>query len=203
MASSATRSALRGAPARDAVLDAARRQFLAEGLRRTSVESIAREAGVSRPTIYAHFADKAEIFRTIVTELHDEQFAAMQAAAAAPGTLHERLVAVLSARFTPFVALTSSSPHGAELLDENSRECSDITRASRRRSLRVVEQVLDDAARAGEVDLAAHRLTAAEAASVIYDCARGAKEDATTTPAAYAKRLRRIVGVLIGGLSPA
>ncbi|PRY41559.1 TetR/AcrR family transcriptional regulator [Umezawaea tangerina] len=201
MATSDTSKPLRGAQARQAVLDAAGDAFLADGLRKTSIESIARAAGVSRPTVYAHFADKEDIFRTIVAKLHDEQFTAMRAATTSDGPVAGRLHAALLARFAPFVALTSSSEHGAELLDENSRVCGDITRASRTRSLRVLEQVLKDGERDGELDLAALDLTAAQAARVVYDAARGAKEDASVTPAAFRRSLQRLVDVLLRGLA--
>lgn len=50
---------------RDAALDAAQRQFLAHGYAGTSVAAIAREAGVSVPTIYKVFGGKAGLVRAI------------------------------------------------------------------------------------------------------------------------------------------
>jgi hypothetical protein len=47
-----------------------------------------------------------------------EQFAAMQDAVAPDGPVAQRLHAALLARFAPFVAATSGSVHGRELLDE-------------------------------------------------------------------------------------
>jgi TetR/AcrR family transcriptional repressor of mexJK operon len=173
---------------------------MADGLRRTSIEAIAAAAGVSRPTVYAHFASKDEVFRTIVAELHDAQLAAMQAAVDPGDTVADRLYAALAARFVPFVTITASSPHGAELLDENSRVCGDITRDSRKRSLLLLEGILADADATGELDLADAALTPAAAATLFYDAARGAKEDATTTVAAYRRQLRRLVSVFARGL---
>ena len=46
----------------DQVLDGARRVFLREGFERASVDGIAREAGVSKATIYAYFPDKELMF---------------------------------------------------------------------------------------------------------------------------------------------
>ena len=48
------------------VTRAARRLFLERGYGATSMEAVAREAGVSKATLYAHFAGKAELFSAIV-----------------------------------------------------------------------------------------------------------------------------------------
>lgn len=181
-------------------MNAARRQFLEVGFRRASVESISAAAGVSRPTVYAHFASKQEVFRTIVAQLHDERVRAMEDAVVPEAPIAEQLYAVLAARFVPFVSLTASSPFGAELLDENSRTCGDITRESRQRSTRLLRKLLATADRAGTVHLSDVGLTPATAADVVYDAARGAKEDATTTAPAYRRQLSRLVNVLARGL---
>jgi TetR/AcrR family acrAB operon transcriptional repressor len=44
------------------ILDAARRVFARQGVTRTTLEQIARAAGVTRGAIYWHFADKTELF---------------------------------------------------------------------------------------------------------------------------------------------
>jgi AcrR family transcriptional regulator len=46
----------------DQVLDGARKVFLRDGFERAAVDDIAREAGVSKATIYAYFPDKQLLF---------------------------------------------------------------------------------------------------------------------------------------------
>lgn len=46
----------------DQVLDGARRVFMADGFEGASVDAIAREAGVSKATLYSYFADKRLLF---------------------------------------------------------------------------------------------------------------------------------------------
>ncbi len=46
----------------DQVLDGARTVFMRDGFERASVDDIAREAGVSKATIYAYFPDKQILF---------------------------------------------------------------------------------------------------------------------------------------------
>ena len=49
-----------------AIMEAAVRVFTREGYARASVDAIAAEAGVSKRTIYNHFADKERLFLTVV-----------------------------------------------------------------------------------------------------------------------------------------
>lgn len=58
----------RGQASRQAVERAARELFVQQGYERTSVDEIARRAGVSKPTIYAHFGDKAGLFSHILVD---------------------------------------------------------------------------------------------------------------------------------------
>ncbi|MES2551318.1 MAG: helix-turn-helix domain-containing protein, partial [Pseudomonadota bacterium] len=46
----------------DQVLEGARTIFMRDGFERASVDDIAREAGVSKATIYAYFPDKQLLF---------------------------------------------------------------------------------------------------------------------------------------------
>jgi AcrR family transcriptional regulator len=50
------------------LLEVGRREFLAHGYQRTSVDGIGKAAGVSKQTIYRHFADKSDILRAIVIQ---------------------------------------------------------------------------------------------------------------------------------------
>ena len=61
----------------DQVLDGARKIFLRDGFERASVDDIAREAGVSKATIYAYFPDKQLLFLEVARcECHAQTEAA-------------------------------------------------------------------------------------------------------------------------------
>lgn len=51
---------------RQAILDAAKRAFLAHGYSGTSMEAIAEAAPVSKPTLYSHFHSKQELFAAMI-----------------------------------------------------------------------------------------------------------------------------------------
>lgn len=50
------------------ILEAARCHFNAHGLARASVDAIATDAGVSKMTIYSHFASKEGLFEAVIRE---------------------------------------------------------------------------------------------------------------------------------------
>jgi len=51
---------------KDAIIDAARRLFIEKGFKAVTVESIAREAELSKGAIYLHYSSKEEIYAHIV-----------------------------------------------------------------------------------------------------------------------------------------
>jgi TetR/AcrR family transcriptional repressor of mexJK operon len=62
----------RSARKRRAILEAATTVFLRNGYLGTSMDEIAALAGVSKQTVYKHFADKERLFSEIVTATVDE-----------------------------------------------------------------------------------------------------------------------------------
>lgn len=186
-----------------AALAAALAEFSTFGFKRTSMESVARRAGLSRATLYKRWRTKDELFRSLVADLHDRQVDAMrQTAEGAAGNLPQRLLAVIEARFVPWVELTSGSPHAAELYDVHSRQCGDLARASQERSEAVLARIVAEAARAGEIDLRPSGLGAADVASALFDAAHGAKgeDPGSMTVPEYRRRLRRLVTLACTGL---
>lgn len=55
-------------PKRQSIVDAARELFVSQGYGAVSMEAIARAAGVSKATLYAHFASKDQLFASIINE---------------------------------------------------------------------------------------------------------------------------------------
>jgi TetR/AcrR family transcriptional repressor of mexJK operon len=59
-------------PKRQAILEAARRLFLAHGYGGASMEAIAEAAPVSKPTLYNHFHGKNDLFEAVVVGQCDD-----------------------------------------------------------------------------------------------------------------------------------
>lgn len=65
--------------ARERLLDAAATLFYGEGITATGVDRIVAEAGLSKPTLYAHFSSKAALVSAVLAERHRQQRASLQA----------------------------------------------------------------------------------------------------------------------------
>ena len=78
----------------EAVLAAAERAFLAQGFGAVSMDAIAREAGVSKATVYAHFANKEELFGAVIAGLSERRFHGFSAEALDPGDIEASLLTI-------------------------------------------------------------------------------------------------------------
>ena len=94
----------------ESILAAAKRAFLAAGFAAVSMDAIAREAGVSKATVYAHFAGKEELFGAVIGRECERYFARFAADELDPLDVRASLT-VLGRRFLDLVL----SPDGIAL----------------------------------------------------------------------------------------
>ncbi|OJF94971.1 TetR family transcriptional regulator [Pararhizobium antarcticum] len=71
---------------RHRILDAAERVFYAKGVSNTTLEDVARAAGVSRGAIYWHFANKTDLFLALYNSVKIPQEDMLEPAGAEAGT---------------------------------------------------------------------------------------------------------------------
>lgn len=130
---------------REQILSAARRLMLRQGLRATSMEAIAAEARVAKPTLYKYFPDKNVVFEAIVAGLMAELHERFVAALGGEGAIVERLGAALAAKYEAIDRLLGESPHADELYDEHEKVRPEV-RAS---EAAIDAMVVDELAKAG------------------------------------------------------
>jgi AcrR family transcriptional regulator len=106
---------------RNRILAAARFLVLRNGLRGTTMEAIAREAHMAKPTLYAQFADKEAVFSGIVETLMREMYAAFDSAMADNGSVVERVATAIAGKYGAAARLLEGSPHAEELYNEHNR----------------------------------------------------------------------------------
>jgi AcrR family transcriptional regulator len=156
------------------IVRAATTLFTRHGFRKTSLDLIASEAEVAKPTIYAYFADKDALFAGVCEDVVERVLADAQSARETGKTALERITGMLSAKFTTSFVLIESSPHGRELLDSLEGEAARIVEAADARYLDLLTAELRASVRAGELDLEAKHLKTPELARLLMQAAHGA-----------------------------
>ncbi len=104
----------------EAILDAARREFLASGFGAVSMDAIAREAGVSKATVYAHFTGKEDLFGAVVADLSERYFRGFSASELDPADVGASLT-TLARRFLALVLSPEAVALNRILIGEVSR----------------------------------------------------------------------------------
>ena len=98
---------------RDAIILGAYTQFRIYGYRKTSMEDIARELGISRASLYSYFENKDEIFRSVSLHLHEEALAAAEQSLAGDWSnenVAEKLVGALQRAICAFTRNSFNHP---------------------------------------------------------------------------------------------
>jgi AcrR family transcriptional regulator len=85
-------------PTRDLILDAAERLIGVLGYSKTTMDDVARAAGVGKRTIYVHFPSKEEVVLSTIDRIVDRLVERLREHAAGPGPAAARLRAMLVER---------------------------------------------------------------------------------------------------------
>jgi AcrR family transcriptional regulator len=182
------------------ILDAALHMFGQYGFRRTSMDDIARQAGIGKGTIYLSFASKEEVFQALAQRLARQMLAGAEAASRQPATTADKLAAMHAAWFGTYADTIAHSPHAADLLDAKHRLSAGLAADGASRYHQLVRDVLAEADAAGELHLQPAGLTPEDAATLLIAAARGL-EPSPAEPAAYRRLLSTLARVMIAGLS--
>ena len=107
------------AETRNAILDAAERIFSERGVSHTSLEDIAKAAGVTRGAIYWHFRNKSELFTAMVgrVTLPPEEMAARS------GESSDDPLALLKAAAVGALKRTATDPQRQRVFDIVTHKC--------------------------------------------------------------------------------
>lgn len=103
------------------ILRAARQLALRHGLAGVTMEAIAKEARVAKPTLYKYYGDKSAVFEAIITELLVDLHGRFAAALTGEGSVSERIAAALNAKYSAITDFMAGSPHADELYNEHDR----------------------------------------------------------------------------------
>src|SRR5437773_10413532 len=108
---------------RERLIQAADRLWGANGVRGASLDDIAREASVTKPTVYYYFPDKSALFTAVICSVLEEHGSSLRTAARRGNRARERLASAL----TYLVSARCSGPRllrdgsAALTVDQNSQ----------------------------------------------------------------------------------
>src|SRR5438045_859792 len=136
-------------PTRERVLQAADRLWSERGVRGASLDDIAREASVTKPTVYYYFLDKSALFTAVICNVLEQHGTGLRAAARRGGRARERLISALA-------FLVGARCTGPRLLREGGvaltmDQTSQARSAFFRHFFSPLQQILDEGVQAGEL----------------------------------------------------
>lgn len=158
------------------ILDTALTVFCQYGYGKTTMQDIARAAGMSRAALYLHFPSKEELFRAGSRRAHSRALGEVDAALAEQGEVLSRVDAAMAAYFEGLLAKISSSVHGGEVLDASLDIAGDIVSDAHAALAARLASALHAAEAAGEVQFTTSAATAEDIALLLLVVAEGLKK---------------------------
>ncbi len=138
------------AETRTAITEAAVRLFAEKGYEKTSIEDIARAAGIGKATVYGYFPAKDDIFLAYCDDELEESFARLQAEEGGEETLLEQLINFFMIKFT---FITKNREFGRQLLREMvfPRQVNEKAKEHDPRYFDILEEFFQAAQQRGEI----------------------------------------------------
>jgi AcrR family transcriptional regulator len=174
---------------RGRILGAALALFVRHGIRRTSIDDVAREAGIAKGTVYLYFDSKDALFDAVAGRICAQRIALAEAALESPASIAEQVVGILDAHVGMMYRLVAGSPHLAELTESRALS-SAIYDAFDAKMMELLGIVLSKAG-----------LTGDEPRDMFFAAAVGMTEICGKDEQAYRNRLTAMVETLLAGLS--
>ncbi len=189
---------------RESILEAAIELFSSYGYRRTSIEDVARRAGIAKGTVYIYFRNKEQLFGAVCQQVAEHFLEATDLASQRPLPLESRVLAVLEAKFTYLYQLVHSSPHAAEIIQSKNAVANEIFSRADERYRDVLAEILAAADESKELTLQAIPITATQAAELLIRCAHGNGLGGTSgvrpSVEVYRHRLAEMTKIVLTGL---
>lgn len=188
-------------PKEAAILQSAFVAFARYGLRRTSMADIAKGAGMSRPALYLHYANKEDIFNQLIRMHFRRSEQAVARVLAEDGPPAERLLAALQAVDGTAVEAMLNSPHADEILSADQPFAQPEVQEAHTRIIGHIADWIARGVAAGRLSLAGLDATPEELATTLMAAKFGIKahaKDFADYRAAQA-RLAAIWGKALGG----
>lgn len=178
-----------------AILASAFQAFSNYGFRKTSMDDIAKGAGMSRPAVYLYYKNKEAIIRELTKLYFAEKATAVAAALASSGSVSQVLDAAIQAQMDGMATILAS-PHGVEMLDTTKSMSTDIVELGDAELTDLFAQWLSDMQAKGRARLFD---TPDETAKTIAASLRGIKLTSSSAEE-FEKRIKQLASMIGAGL---
>ena len=142
------------------ILQAARKLFHRFGLKKVSVEDIAREAGVSKVTVYKYFGNKTGLFNEVVGIEADRMFRDIQAGVAEATTVTAKLKAHLMIKIKRIQELVDFYRVTLETMSEHWSRIAEISESFMEKEKVIVTEILEFGNKNGDLKVPQVPMTA-------------------------------------------
>jgi AcrR family transcriptional regulator len=144
--------------------------FMRYGFRRVTMGDIAKEAGISRPTLYAVFAGKEEVFKAVAEQLMGQALAEIRERVAGPSSLAEKLELLFEIWVVRAYELIHQAPDAKELIECTQEFSQEVVANAYAEFEKILTSTIEP--------YAAEDMTPEQLAHTITLSARGIKENA-------------------------
>lgn len=183
------------------IAEAALRLFARYGYKRSSMDDIAREAGVARATLYLHFKGKDDVFRAMLGVLGQRVETRCREVLAAPDPFGTRLAALLEAHHGAAFSAFGAGEHLGELKAVMLSIAGAELAAFEAQFVRFARALFEQAAARGEIAIERGGLSLDALIATMMRAAAGAKYGEPPSCEVYLARLREIAAVFAAAVT--
>lgn len=184
----------------DQIADAAMRMFARYGYKRSSMDDIAREAGLAKATLYLHFKGKDDVFRAMLGLLARRVEGRCRDVLAMPGPFVVKLAAMLRAQHGLAYASCGTGEHLVELKAVMASIAVGELKALETLFIDYTKRLMTDAEASGEIDIAKSGVSLDDLVANLMFAAYGAKLGDPPCADVYAQRLDNIAKIFAAGI---
>jgi len=185
---------------RERILVAAIQRFSKFGYRRTSINDVAEEAGLARPTVYLYWRRKEDLFVAGLERFNAHSWNLAETAAAKNGSAAERIHATVMAQYGTTSDIVHGTASGHELFQANLHLGCVVVEECLRHGEKLLTRLLEQGIRDGEFKLQRSSARSAEIAHIIVSFAQNSLLDQRHTPLSYRKNLRKTLNFILDSI---
>lgn len=186
---------------RDAVYDAAPVVFAQYGFRRTTMNDIAKSAGISRPALYLMFENKEDLFQGLAAHRLDQAIDSALSVLKGNGKIADRFLESLLVFEQIFYEPIADSPHGTELMDISLSLASEIMTKKLARFHAALTKSLSEAEARGQITFARTPMKPRAFVELLFTALNGVKKRALNT-AEFRKLVRQLTEIFLLSIAP-